>query len=109
MYNAFHVLYCGWCLQLIVELQVEVENLEKRLQGASKARESKLRKVWASQRASLAGQLKLMDAEVIMLSRLLAVRTLQLELVYVYRSLEEEALDIAAEEIVKKGTGGARG
>lgn len=41
-----------------------------------------------------------MDAEVITLSRLLAVRTLQLEMEYVYRSLEDEALDIAAEQIL---------
>lgn len=41
--------------------------------------------------------------QVIMLSRLVAVRTLQLELVYVYRSLEEEALDIGAGELARKG------
>jgi len=46
-----------------------------------------------------------MDAEVITLSRLLAVRTLQLEMEYVYKSLEDEALDIAAEELLGKGEG----
>jgi hypothetical protein len=46
-----------------------------------------------------------MDAEVITLSRLLAVRTLQLEMEHVYRSLEDEALDIAAEELLGKGEG----
>lgn len=44
-----------------------------------------------------------MDAEVITLSRLLAVRTLQLEMEHVYRSLEDEALDIAPEELLDKG------
>lgn len=42
----------------------------------------------------LAVQMKLLDAEVMALSRLLAVRTLQLEMEYIYRSLEDEALDI---------------
>jgi hypothetical protein len=58
-------------------------------------------------RVALASQLKLMDAEVITLSRLLAVRTLQLEMEHVYRSLEDEALDIAAEQL--RGRGGWRG
>lgn len=44
-------------------------------------------------------QLKLMDEEVLRLSRLLAARTLQLEMEYIYRSLEEEALDIAGSDM----------
>ena len=35
--------------------------------------------------------------------RLLAVRTLQLEMLYVYRALEDEALDIAAEDVRARG------
>jgi hypothetical protein len=63
-------------------------------QEASKARETKLRKAGIQGRVQLAVQMKLLDAEVMALSRLLAVRTLQLEMEYIYRSLEDEALDI---------------
>ena len=42
----------------------------------------------------MAIQLKGLDADVLALSRLLAVRTLQLEMEHVYRSLEDEALDM---------------
>lgn len=42
----------------------------------------------------MAIQLKGLDAEVIHLSSLLAVRTLQLEMEHVYGSLEAEALDV---------------
>ena len=43
-------------------------------------------------------QLKGLDAEVLDLSRLLAVRTLQLEMEHIYRSLEDEALDMTGYE-----------
>ncbi|GBF97790.1 hypothetical protein Rsub_10215 [Raphidocelis subcapitata] len=89
--------------RVIADLGRELESLEKRLQEASKARESKLRKAGLAGRVALASQLKAMDAEVITLSRLLAVRTLQLEMEWVYRSLEDEALDIAADELLGKG------
>lgn len=47
---------------------------------------------------SLYFQLKGLDADVLALSRLLAVRTLQLEMEHVYRSLEDEALDMMGYE-----------
>jgi hypothetical protein len=50
--------------QVIIDLRLEIESLEKRLTGASKARERQLRKTAAAKRASLASQLKVMDAEV---------------------------------------------
>ncbi len=84
---------------------MELQTLEKQLQDASKAREARLRKAGPSTRAGLASQLKLMDAEVVTLSRLLAVRTLQLELAHVYKSLEEEALDVASGDLLKRGEG----
>jgi hypothetical protein len=56
-----------------------------RAQEASKARETKLRKAGIQGRVQLAITMKLLDAEVMALSRLLAVRTLQLEMEYIYR------------------------
>ena len=41
-----------------------------------------------------------MDDEVITLSRALAIRSLQLELEYIYKYLEDEALDVAIKEQV---------
>uniref|UniRef100_A0A383VBJ9 Letm1 RBD domain-containing protein n=1 Tax=Tetradesmus obliquus TaxID=3088 RepID=A0A383VBJ9_TETOB len=87
----------------ISELTLQLESLEKRLVEASKAREAKLRKAGAAGRVAVAIQLRSMDAEVIAISRLLAVRTLQLEMEYIYASLEEEAIDVSADELLNKG------
>ena len=73
---------------------IKVEKLEKQVKETSKVRESKLQRSSAKDRLSLAFQLKIMDDEVLQLSRLLAVRSLQLQLEYIYQTLEEEALDI---------------
>eukprot|EP00877_Chromochloris_zofingiensis_P001136 jgi/Chrzof1/11022/Cz05g20210.t1 len=89
--------------RIITELGMELETLERQLQEASKARETKLRKAGIAGRVALATQLKMLDADVITLSRLLAVRTLQLEMEYVYKSIEDEALDIAPDELVEQG------
>ena len=78
----------------MTQLVLEVEKLEKRVKEASKAREAKLQKSSAKDRLSLAFQLKIMDDEVLQLSRLLALRSLQLQMEYVYQTLEEEALDV---------------
>ncbi|GIL51245.1 hypothetical protein Vafri_7097 [Volvox africanus] len=78
----------------ISRLSLDLEALEKRLQEASKKRENKLRKAGLQGRVQMAIQLKGLDAEVLYLSSLLAVRTLQLEMEHVYGSLEAEALDI---------------
>jgi hypothetical protein len=91
------------CLQRISELALQLESLEKRLVEASKAREAKLRKAGAAGRVAVAIQLRSMDADVIAISRLLAVRTLQLEMEYIYASLEEEAIDVSADELLNKG------
>lgn len=76
------------------QLVIEVETLEKKVKDASKARETKLQKAQAKDRLSLSFQLKMMDDEVLQLTRLLAVRSLQLQMEYIYQTLEEEALDI---------------
>lgn len=48
-------------------------------------RENRLRKAGIAGRVQMAIQLKLLDAEVLGLSAVLAVRTLQLEMEHVYR------------------------
>ena len=58
-------------------------------------RESKLRKAGISGRARMASEMRDLDEDVSSLSRTLAVRTLQLEMEYIYGCLEEEALDVA--------------
>lgn len=58
-------------------------------------RESRLRKAGIAGRARMASELRDMDEDVSSLSRTLAVRTLQLEMEYIFSCLEDEALDIA--------------
>lgn len=79
----------------IKTLRMEVDALEKKLQEASKLRESRLRKAGIAGRARMASELRDMDEDVSSLSRTLAVRTLQLEMEYIFSCLEDEALDIA--------------
>ena len=75
-------------------LHGEIEELEKKLQEASKARENRLRKAGISGRARMAAELRQMDNEVAAVSRALAVRTLQLEMEFIYGCLESEAIDV---------------
>ncbi len=75
-------------------LHGEIEELEKKLQEASKARETRLRKAGIQGRARMAAELRQMDNEVAAVSRALAVRTLQLEMEYIYGCLEGEVIDI---------------
>ncbi len=75
-------------------LHSEIEELEKKLQEASKARETRLRKAGIQGRARMAAELRQMDNEVAAVSRALAVRTLQLEMEYIYGCLEGEVIDI---------------
>lgn len=82
--------------QAISQLSLELSSLERRLQEASKARESKLRKAGIQGSVQMAMQIRNLDADVSGLSRLLAVRTLQLQMEHAYRSLEDEALDVAS-------------
>ncbi|KAG2426867.1 hypothetical protein HYH02_014720 [Chlamydomonas schloesseri] len=77
----------------ISELSLELEGLEKKLQDASKNRENRLRKAGLQDRVQVAIQLKGLDAQVLHLSSMLAVRTLQLEMEHIFGSLEAEALD----------------
>lgn len=58
-------------------------------------RESRLRKAGIAGRARMASELRDMDEDVSSLSRTLAVRTLQLEMEYIFSCIEDEALDIA--------------
>lgn len=62
---------------------------------AVQLRESKLRKAGISGRARMASEMRDLDEDVSSLSRTLAVRTLQLEMEYIYGCLEDEALDVA--------------
>jgi hypothetical protein len=80
--------------ETIAALSMSIDELEKKLQEASKARENRLRKAGIQGRARLAGELRTMDNEVATVSRALAVRTLQLEMEYIYGALEEEARDV---------------
>lgn len=75
-------------------LHGEIEELEKKLQEASKARETRLRKAGIQGRARMAAELRQMDNEVAAVSRALAVRTLQLEMEYIYGCLEGEVIDV---------------
>ena len=55
-------------------LQMEIDQLETRLQEASKARETRLRKAGAPTRARMASELREMDQDILILTRALAVR-----------------------------------
>jgi hypothetical protein len=46
-------------------------------------------------------ELREMDEEVVVLSRSLAVRSLQVEMEYIYRYLEEEAMEVTLVPIVE--------
>lgn len=81
------------------DLALEIERLEKELQDASKRREGRLRSAGIESRALLATELRDLDARVMAVSRALAVRTLQLQLEYIFAALEEEALDITPESL----------
>jgi hypothetical protein len=81
-------------------LHKEIEELERKLQEASKARETRLRKAGIQGRARLAAELRQMDNEVVALSRALAVRTLQLEMEFIHGCLEAEAMDILGDPSV---------
>mmetsp|Transcript_20484 Transcript_20484/g.61660 ORF Transcript_20484/g.61660 Transcript_20484/m.61660 type:complete len:811 (-) Transcript_20484:440-2872(-) len=83
----------------IAELNAHVEVLEKALQEASKAREQRLRKAGLPARARMAAELRDMDNEILILTRTLAVATLQLEMELVHGSLEDEVLDVAPDSL----------
>ncbi|KAL4443418.1 hypothetical protein ABPG75_011155 [Micractinium tetrahymenae] len=83
--------------QHMQQLNMQLDALEKKLQDASKARESRLRKAGLQGRARMASELREMDNDIAALSKALAVRTLQLEMEYAYGALEDEARDVVGD------------
>eukprot|EP00887_Chlorella_sp_A99_P006091 scaffold22.g6091.t1 len=81
----------------IAVLHKEIDALEDQLQEASKARESRLRRAGIQGRARVAAELRGMDSDVAALSKALAVKTLELEMEFIYDCLEDEALDIVGD------------
>ncbi|KAG6541314.1 hypothetical protein Mapa_017367 [Marchantia paleacea] len=75
-------------------LILEVEALDKKLGEASRARESKLRQKNVLKRTRLASEIRTMDDEVNELRKILAVRTLQLEMQLIYMYLEDDVLQV---------------
>lgn len=78
----------------ILVLSSEIESLEKKVNEASKQREAKVRSAGLQTKARLAIDLMTMDREVINLSQTLGIRTLQLEMLYIFQTLEQEALEV---------------
>jgi len=84
------------------QLSLELDVLEAQLREAVRARDAKIRRARAPEgRATMPFQLKALDEEVLRLSRALAVRTLQLEMEYAGRALEEEALDVVGSDVAE--------
>ncbi|KAL6761963.1 hypothetical protein V8C86DRAFT_2526853 [Haematococcus lacustris] len=84
----------------ISQLSLELDATEQRLREAARARDVQLRRARAPEgRATMPFQLKTMDAEVLRLSRALAIRTLQIELEYTFSALEDEAVDILGSDV----------
>ncbi|KAL2623552.1 hypothetical protein R1flu_003757 [Riccia fluitans] len=75
-------------------LILEVEALDKKLGEASRAREAKLRQKNVIKRTTMASEIRTMDDEVNELRKILAVRTLQLEMQLIYIYLEEDVLQV---------------
>lgn len=94
--------------QAIEYLHKKIVDLEAKLQEASKVRENRVRKTDIPSRAKVAAELRQLDEQVTIVSRELAVRTLQLEMESIYECLESEALDILGEPAATiVGSGGS--
>lgn len=87
-------------------LHDKIVELESKLQEASKIRENRVRKTDIPSRAKIASELRKLDEQVTILSRELAIRTLQLEMEWVYECLESEAMDILGDPSVSIGSSG---
>lgn len=87
-------------------LHDKIVELESQLQEASKVRENRVRKTDIPSRAKIASELRKLDEQVTILSRELAIRTLQLEMEWVYECLESEAMDILGDPSVSIGSTG---
>lgn len=93
---------------VIEYLHKKIVDLEAKLQEASKVRENRVRKTDIPSRAKVAAELRQLDEQVTIVSRELAVRTLQLEMESIYECLESEALDILGEPAATiAGSGGS--
>jgi len=79
----------------IMQLATQIEGLEKQVNEASKIREAKVRSTGLQTKARLAVDLMRMDREVIDLSQTLGIRTMQLEMLYIFQTLEQEALEVS--------------
>lgn len=79
---------------IIEKLHTEINELESKLQEASKVRENRVRKADIQSRAKVAAELRKLDDDVTTVSRELAIRTLQLEMESIYDCLENEVMDI---------------
>ncbi|KAL3690632.1 hypothetical protein R1sor_004283 [Riccia sorocarpa] len=75
-------------------LILQVEALDKKLGEASRAREAKLRQKNVLKRTTMASEIRTLDDEVNELRKILAVRTLQLEMLLIYMYLEEDVLQV---------------
>jgi hypothetical protein len=92
--NPGHPKCSGRCWKNIEQLQMQMGQLEKDLREASKAREQRLRRAPIEYRASLAFEMQDMDQEVLALGRELAMCMLEVQLDYLYVTLEDELLQV---------------
>ena len=90
----------------IARLYDRIVELESKLQEASKVRENRVRKTDIPSRAKIASELRQLDEQVTIVSRELAIRTLQLEMEWVYECLESEAMDILGDPSATVGAAG---
>lgn len=86
--------------EMVGYLNDAIVALESKLQEASKVRENRVRKTDIPSRAKIASELRQLDEQVSIVSRELAIRTLQLEMEWAFECLEAEAMDILGGDIV---------
>lgn len=86
--------------EMVQYLNDTIVVLESKLQEASKVRENRVRKTDIPSRAKIASELRQLDEQVTIVSRELAIRTLQLEMEWAFECLESEAMDILGGDIV---------
>jgi len=79
-----------------VELTLEINEREREFKEVSREREIQLRKQGVLDRARQAAQLRAMDVKVDTLRRALVVITLELQMLFVFATLEEEASEVTA-------------
>eukprot|EP01025_Chloroclados_australasicus_P017725 TRINITY_DN1906_c0_g1_i2.p1 TRINITY_DN1906_c0_g1~~TRINITY_DN1906_c0_g1_i2.p1 ORF type:complete len:720 (+),score=105.36 TRINITY_DN1906_c0_g1_i2:92-2161(+) len=92
-------------MKALQDLEFRAEALEKQLQQVSNVREQKLKKAGVKDRTQLAFILRDFDTDVMQLSRQLALCTLQTMLQHIYLVLEEELLDTAGDDQLRRSNG----